>query len=148
MLKICRLGKSFDYIFFGFALHHIPNPLRALLEAKRVSGKLILNEPNGKNLLRTFDNRLGKILNKIWQPVFSPAERPLNPDKVVKWLTQAGWHVCERRFITNSDNSGKDSPLLAKVYRFCLRLGSLILPPSFGSTDFVIICEKSNKKDS
>lgn len=143
-------NKSFDCVFFGFSLHHIPNISLTFKEALRClkdSGRIILIDPNGSNPVRQISNAVGKIINLISSVKYSsPSERPLSINNICKNLKQNKFKDIKISLYFNLVKDIKSSSnLLINLRHFLLIVACKLLPQYMGATDFVIIAEKGRK---
>lgn len=92
---------TYDAVLFSHTLHHVTNPLAALVEAARVS------KPSARLLIRTASHAdLRSVAYARWMPTRLDAILCSVPDVAVlrDWVAEAGWFVAaETRIQTPSE---------------------------------------------
>lgn len=78
--------KQFDVAVFRGVVHHLDNPRKAIEEAVRVSHAVVINEPNGYNLVL-------KIIEKLSSYHRKHGERSYRAGTIDTWLKDAGARV-------------------------------------------------------
>lgn len=86
---------SFDVVVIANALHVMPNPERALSEARRVL------RDNGLLIAPNFVSHDDTVVSRIWSWVLKRAgigfDRQWTPDEYVAFLSDQGWRVVHRQ---------------------------------------------------
>ena len=102
--------NAFDIALMRGVLHHMDRPERAIEEAARVAGTVVVLEPNGYNPML-------KIIEKTSRYHIEHGERSYAPSTVDGWLRQAGLVVKRREFCGLVPYFCSDR--LARLLRWC-----------------------------
>lgn len=115
----------FDWIIYGFALHHMPAPQKALEEAIRVldyDARIFIVDPNYYHPIRFFTRKPDMFLRKRVFKHLSPEEEWVPLFQVKKILRKNNVAIQKTAFITPEFNvssfAGKIQKSIGKLFNF------------------------------
>jgi len=136
---------TFDGVFYGFSLHHIPKISSALQEAYRClksGGFIILIEPNGSNPIRKLSSIAGKLFSRTKNHHFSsPVERPLNINLICKLLKKYKFESIYVLMDYTTLKNEKANNVVA-LRDFLLKVASKLFPKPCNAVNFIIVAKK------
>jgi len=143
--------KIADCCFFFFSLHHIPDTSQAIIEATRClkdDGRLIMVEPNGLNFTVTLIAHMISILRLVNKAgMTSPAERPLNINKIVRIFPKLGFkcYIFPCYATLRKESRAIKPSLKAKIRLLILKFSAFVFPKLYGASDFILFAERKTK---
>jgi 2-polyprenyl-3-methyl-5-hydroxy-6-metoxy-1,4-benzoquinol methylase len=102
-------GHRFDIAVYRGVIHHVADPPEEIQRALSLTGKTIILEPNGLNLLVKLIEKLSKYHREHYERSFSPA-------KIGRWVREGGGEVKKSIFFGLVPHFCPD--LIARVGRF------------------------------
>jgi ubiquinone/menaquinone biosynthesis C-methylase UbiE len=146
-LKLPFRNNFFDWIIYAFALHHMPNPRKALQEAIRVLGenaKIFIVDPNYYHPMRFLTSKPETFLRRYVFKYLSPEERWIPLYRVKNILKENNIVIQHVSFLTPEFRT---SSLIGNIQK----IGSTLLnfPPfrMFVHSYYVIIGTKDKEKN-
>ena len=139
--KIPFDAGTFDYVFCGAVLHHLPDRNRTIKEIRRVlktGGKVFSFDPNRRN---PYTFLCQNILNKVFDVVgLSKNETSLSPEILMKEFSREGFSKFS--FHTTTMFSKRDKGIISKIRPFIVKLQSKTLPQPMADNMIIMDCEK------
>lgn len=108
----------FDWLIYGFSLHHMPDTKIALKEACRVlksSAKIFIVEPNYYHPIRFLTRKPGLYIRRCFFSYLTPEEKWLSVAKVNRILRSQNINIESIRFISPEFRS---NTMASKLHRF------------------------------
>lgn len=152
--KLPFKNQSFDLVFFGALLHHLPDCSVALAEAKRVlkkNGRLVLAEPNGFNPVLRTSRFLGRFLPEKYaiKVAATKNETIHSPLTYTRLLNKLGFSKHQKVFF-RTNPSHKIIPIqspflkIAFITRKTILITFSYLVPIFGCEYFLLSCRRAS----
>lgn len=133
--------KTFDYMFCGALLHHLPNRTQTIREIRRVlkkGGKVFSFDPNKLN---PYTFLCQNILNRMFNIVgLSKNERSLSPKMLEREFSRGGFS--NFLFSTITMFSKRDKGIVTKIRPLIIIIQKKMLPKSMAENTLIMECEK------
>ncbi|MEJ2627768.1 MAG: methyltransferase domain-containing protein, partial [bacterium] len=124
-LKLPFKDNFFHWIIYAFALHHMPDPQKALKEAIRVldeNARIFIVDPNYYHPVRFFTRKPGMFLRRHVFRYLSPEEKWIPLYRIKNILKENNVMIQHVSFLTPEFSSssfiGKIQKILAKLFNF------------------------------
>jgi ubiquinone/menaquinone biosynthesis C-methylase UbiE len=124
-LKLPFKDNFFHWIIYAFALHHMPDPQKALKEAIRVldeNARIFIVDPNYYHPVRFFTRKPGMFLRRHIFRYLSPEEKWIPLYSVKSILTENNIRIQHISFLTpefrTSSFVGKIQKILGNLFNF------------------------------